>query len=265
MYLPFFFYILENGEVRQMIRFLLVALVLFGFLISSVPMLIGERLLAKNDSKKEQEHSLKVVQAMFRMILRLTGSKVTVKGQEKIPDGAVLFVGNHRSYFDILVGYTTVPGLTGFVAKKEMIHIPLLSDWMKNVNCLFLDRTDVKEGLKTILQGIDKVKNGISIWIFPEGTRSEGEDVLELLPFKEGSLKIAEKSGCPIVPVAITGTAEIFEQHLPLMRPSRVTIEYGEPIYLTGLSPEEKKKLGAYTREKIIEMLKREQQAREEK
>lgn len=245
-----------------MIRFILVALVLFGFLISSVPLLIGSRAVSKHNRRKEQEYSLGVVQAMFRMIIRLTGSKVTVKGLENIPEGAVLYVGNHRSYFDILVGYTTVPGLTGFVAKKEMLRYPLLSDWMMNVNCLFLDRKDVKEGLKTILMGIDKVKHGISIWIFPEGTRSESEDMLELLPFKEGSLKIAEKSGCPIVPVAITGTAEIFEQHLPFMRPSQVTIEYGKPIYLKELPPEDRKRAGAYTRNIIIEMLKEEQQAR---
>ncbi len=245
-----------------MIRFILVALVLFGFLISSIPLLIGSRAVSKHNRRKEQEYSLKVVQAMFRMIIRITGSRVTVKGAENIPDGAVLYVGNHRSYFDILVGYTSVPGLTGFVAKKEMLRYPLLSDWMKNVNCLFLDRKDVKEGLKTILMGIEKVKHGISIWIFPEGTRSESEDILELLPFKEGSLKIAEKSGCPIVPVAITGTAEIFERHLPFIKPSEVTIEYGKPIYLKELSPEDRKRSGAYTRNIIIEMLKEEQQAR---
>ena len=80
-----------------------------------------------------------------------------------------------------------------------MEKIPILRTWMANVNCLFLDRKNIKEGLKTILQGIEKVKNGISIWIFPEGTRNTNEDITELLPFKEGSLKIAEKSGCPVI------------------------------------------------------------------
>ncbi|MGL5436234.1 MAG: lysophospholipid acyltransferase family protein [Lachnospiraceae bacterium] len=245
-----------------MIRFLLVVLVLIGFLISSIPLLIGEYLTAKKDSGKMQWHSLRVVQAMFRLIIRLTGTKVTVIGQENIPDSSVLYVGNHRSYFDILVGYTTVPGLTGFVAKREMLRYRLLSDWMHNVNCLFLDRKNIKEGLKTILSGVDKVKNGISIWIFPEGTRNESDDILSLLPFKEGSLKIAEKSKCPVIPVAITGTAEIFEKHIPFMKPSKVTIEYGKPIYLEQLPPEEKKRSGAYTRDVIIEMLKAEQARR---
>lgn len=261
----FFIYLNDNRLVQrgvEMIRFILVALMVLGFLVSSIPLLIGEWFAGRKDKKRQQEHSLLVVQAMFRMLIRLTGSTVTVKGRERIPEGAVLYVGNHRSYFDILVGYTSVPGLTGFVAKKEMLRYPLLSNWMCNVNCLFLDRTDMKAGLKMILDGIAKVKDGISIWIFPEGTRSRGKDILEMLPFKEGSLKIAEKSGCPVVPVAITGTGDIFEQHIPFMRPSHVTIEFGEPFYIKELPPEQKKHAGAYTQGKIIEMLKQEQQAR---
>ena len=163
----------------------------------------------------------------------------------------MLYVGNHRSYFDILVGYTTVPGLMGFVAKKEMEKIPLLSKWMLNVNCLFLDRNNIKEGLKTILAGIEKVRRGVSVWIFPEGTRNKNEQLSDLLPFKEGSLKIAEKSGCPVVPVAIKGTAEVFEKHIPLICPSHVVIEFGEPFIVKELDPENRKFVGAYTREKI--------------
>lgn len=245
-----------------MIRFIILVMILFGFLVSSIPLLLGEWLVGKKNRKRQQEHSLAVVQAMFRLLIRVTGSTVTVKGRERIPEGAVLYVGNHRSYFDILVGYTSVPGLTGFVAKKEMLRYPVLSDWMRGVNCLFLDREDLKAGLKTILDGINKVKSGISIWIFPEGTRSRGKDIMEMLPFKEGSLKIAEKSGCPVVPVAITGTAEIFEQHIPFMRPSHVTIEFGEPFFIKELPSEQRKRAGAYTQEKILEMLKNEQQAR---
>ena len=165
-------------------------------------------------------------------------------------------MGNHRSYFDILVGYVTVPGLTGFVAKKEMLKIPLLRTWMQRVNCLFLDRVDIKEGLKTILEGIEKVKSGVSIWIFPEGTRNENQELTQLLPFHEGSLKIAQKSGCPVIPVAITGTAEIFEQHLPFVKPSHVCIRYGEPIYIKELPAEKRKFPGAYTRDVIEGMLK---------
>ena len=144
-------------------------------------------------------------------------------------------------------------------AKKEMLKIPLLSQWMVQVNCLFMDRQNVKEGLKTILQGIEKIKRGVSIWIFPEGTRNRNEKETDLLPFKEGSLKIAEKTGCPVIPVAITGTADVFEKHLPFIRPAHVTIEFGEPFFVKELPPEQKKFPGAYTRDRILEMLEKEQ------
>ena len=76
-----------------------------------------------------------------------------------------------------------------------------------------------------------------------------------MLPFKEGSLKIAEKTGCPIIPMALTGTADIFENHLPWIRPAHVTLQYGEPIYPKELSKEDKKHLGSYTQGKILAML----------
>ena len=216
-----------------MVRFILVALSVILFLIFSIPILIVEWLLGRSNPDKKNRQSLAIVQFMFRYLLWLAGVKVTVRGQENIPaDTAVLYVGNHRSYFDILVGYTTVPGLTGFVAKKEMERYLLLRDWMRNVNCLFLDRKDIKAGLKTILEGIEKVKAGISIWIFPEGTRNCNESELDMLEFKEGSLKIAEKSGHPVIPVAITGTADVFEAHIRFIRPARVIIEYGAPLYI---------------------------------
>ena len=157
-----------------------------------------------------------------------------------------------RNIFEKLL---KMAGLMGFVAKKEMEKIPLLSKWMLNVNCLFLDRNNIKEGLKTILAGIEKVRRGVSVWIFPEGTRNKNEQLSDLLPFKEGSLKIAEKSGCPVVPVAIKGTAEVFEKHIPLICPSHVVIEFGEPFIVKELDPENRKFVGAYTREKIAGML----------
>ena len=224
-----------------MIRVILILLVVVVFLlVSALPLLIGEKYVWKNNENRQKEYALKVVKQIFHMIFRLTGSTLTVKGFENIPDKPVLYVGNHRSYFDIVSGYIVVPGQTGFVAKKEMEKIPLLRDWMRNVNCLFLDRKDIKAGLKTILEGIEKVKGGSSMWIFPEGTRCKAEDPTELLDFKEGSLKIAEKSGCPVVPVAITGTAEILEQHFPFIRPSHVTIEFGEPFYIKELPAEDR-------------------------
>lgn len=238
-----------------MLRFILVALTVVLFLILSIPLLLILRVVDHYDTKRRQRISLKVIRGVFRLILKIAGVRITVEGRENIPQGqAVMYVGNHRGYFDILTGYVTVPDLMGFVAKKEMLRYPLLRTWMKYVNCLFLDRKNIKEGLKTILSAIAQIKEGVSVWIFPEGTRNEN-GLLDLLEFHEGSMKIAEKSGCPIVPVAIKGTAEIFEEHIPFIRPGRVVIRYGEPFYIKDLEPSKRKLSGAYTRERIISML----------
>ena len=175
-------------------------------------------------------------------------------GEENIPDEAVLFIGNHRSYFDILLTYSRCKRLTGYVAKKEMEKIPLLSTWMRFVYCLFLDRDNPKEGLKTILKAIDYIKKGISICIFPEGTRNTGEE-LSMLPFKEGAFKIATKTGCPIIPISMNNTSDIFENHMPRIKKVHVVLEYGTPIYPNELAPEDKKHIGAYCQNIIQETI----------
>ena len=233
-----------------MIRFIITAAFVVLFLILGSPLLLIEHLIGKSDPEKKSRTSLKIVQWAFRRVIQCSGTTITVNGRENIPDGQpVLYVGNHRSYFDIVIGYTLVKGECGFVAKKEMEKIPLLSHWMRNLHCLFLDRENVKEGLKTILTAIDYVKKGISIWIFPEGTRSKEEG---MLPFKEGSFKIAEKTGCPIIPVAISHTADIFENHFPSVKKAHVIFTFGEPIQTSQLTKEEKKALGVRV-QKIIE------------
>ncbi|WP_310603056.1 lysophospholipid acyltransferase family protein [Anaerosporobacter sp.] len=223
---------------------LFVGLFLLIFFIISIPLLFIEFLIGKFDKQLKVRSSQKIVVTAFKMMLAGCGVKKTILGLENIPkDQAVLYVANHRSYFDILVGYTSVPTLTGFVAKKEMRKLPFISSWMKNLHCLFLDRDNIREGMKTILEGIDLVKHGHSIFIAPEGTRNQGT---EMLPFKEGSFKIAEKSGCPIIPVSMNNTDGIFEQHLPWVRKGHVIVEFGEPIYLKELSAEDRKHLAPY-------------------
>ena len=186
----------------------------------------------------------------------VAGVKLTVIGEENVPtDVPVLYIGNHRSFFDVPLTYPRCPIRTGYIAKKEMEKVPLLSTWMKRLHCLFLDRNDLKQGLKTILTAIEKVKSGISICIFPEGTRNKNEDELDMLPFHEGSFKIAAKTNCPIIPMAISGSADIWENHFPRVKKTHVILEYGKPIYIDQLEKEDKKHLGAYTQNIIHEML----------
>lgn len=237
-------------------RFIIDALFLGLYLVLGIPVLLVLHLIGKVDKWKYKSDlaALRLVQWAFKVMLWVAGTKQTVIGEENVPtDQPVLYIPNHRSYFDILLIYSKVPGLTGFVAKDVMLRYPLLRDWMKKLYCLFLNRENPRESLKTILQGIENIKNGISMCIFPEGTRNKVDT--EMLSFKEGSLKMAEKTGCLIIPVALTNTAEIFENHMPWIHKCKVVIEYGTPIDPKELSREEKKHLGAYCRDRIQEML----------
>lgn len=242
-----------------MIRFVCVVVILVTFLILTIPVFFVEWLIGKFNRNARDYSSLRIVQWGFKTILKVTGVNVTVIGEERVPDEPVLFIGNHRSFFDILLTYSRCRRLTGYVAKKEMLRYPLLRDWMKRLYCLFLDRSTPREGLKTILQAIEYVKNGISICIFPEGSRNKGEE-LTMLPFKDGSLKIAEKTGCPIIPISMNNTIDIFEKHLPRIKKTHVVIEYGKPIYPNELDKETKKHLGDYCKNIILETIRKNQE-----
>lgn len=236
-----------------MLRTILALLFAALYLILGIPVLFIEWLIGKKNPAKRDISSLRMVQWAFRVINKICGVKLTVLGYENIPkDEAVLYVANHNSYFDIMISYSLCPGLTGYVAKSSIEKVPLLNIWMRRLYCLFMNRDDMKQSLKTILKGVEYIKQGISICIFPEGTRGDSE---EMLPFKEGSLKMAEKTGCAIIPIAISNTRSIISDHMPFVKPTHVILEYGKPIYPKELPKEERRALGHRTQEIIQEML----------
>ena len=235
-----------------MIRLIFTAVFVVLFLVLSTPLMLVEWIIGKFNKTLKDYSSLRIVQWAFRVVIWLTGAKIIVIGEENVPkDTAVLFVGNHRSYFDIVITYARVQNLTGYIAKKEMLKWPFLRVWMRYLHCLFLDRDNVKEGLKTILNAIDKVKQGISICIFPEGTRNKVNDTF--LPFHEGSFKIAEKGNVPIVPISIVNSAAIFEDHLPKIKKATVVVEYLKPVSMASMDKESRKHVGTYVAEQIKE------------
>lgn len=237
-----------------MIRITLIGIFLFGFFVVSLVLFLILFIVGLFSKNVKDRMSYKIVSWALRVVLFISGTKIDIIGYENIPkDKAVLYVGNHRSYYDIVVNYAILPPLVGFISKKEIKKIPILAQWMEHMNCLFLDRDNVKEGLKTIIAGTEQIKSGISVFVFPEGTRAERDE--DMIEFKEGSLKMAEKSGCPIIPVAINNTSAIFEDQFPKVRKAHVVIEYGKPIDVNELTKEEKKHLGAYTHDIIKEMV----------
>ena len=159
-----------------MIRFILAGTTAVLYLILTLPVVPIGLLIGVFNRQARDYMFLRMVQGVFKLIVFIAGVKLTVIGEERVPkDQAVLYVGNHRSYFDILITYARCPRLTGYVAKKSIQKVPILNMWMNFLYCLFLDRDNLKEGLKMILQGAEYLKSGISVCIFPEGTRGKEE------------------------------------------------------------------------------------------
>lgn len=235
-----------------MIRLILVGGFVILFLILSIPLMIAEWIIGKFNPDIKSRSSLAIVNWAFRCVRFLAGTKVDYIGEENVPrDTPVLYIGNHRSFFDIVLTYVRVPRPTGYIAKKSIEKVPLLNVWMRNLHCLFLDRENIKAGMQTILAAIDLMKNGKSICIFPEGSRSKEEG--KFLPFHEGSFKIAAKADCPIVPMTIVNSAAVFENQFPKIRKAHVVIEYGSPIYVKELPKEQQKQLAPYVQNIIAE------------
>lgn len=222
---------------------------IFGFiyfslyLISMIPKLWKVRKLEKAGRIAERDALVsKGVQDWAKMVVGLSGGTVSVVGEELVPvEGAVVFVGNHQSYFDIpiLLGFIGKP--KAFVSKIEIIKVPLLSDWMKLMQCSFMDRKDMRQSVRAIHEAIDSIKKGYSMVIFPEGTRSKGGPIGE---FKAGSFKLALKAGVPVVPVTINGSWRLFEEK-GVMKPDQVFVTVHPPIPTAGLTKEETEALPA--------------------
>jgi len=180
----------------------------------------------------------RIVQAWARCLIGLVGCKMTVVGRENIPrKGGICFVSNHASIADILMllGYAGRP--FGFIAKKELMRIPLLNLWISVLGGLFIDRRNPRKALKTINAGVKRIKAGGGMIIFPEGSRSRGKG---LLPFRPGAFKLAAQSEAVIVPVALAGTYEVFEKNYRA-NPCPVRITFCAPINVADIPAEDRK------------------------
>ncbi len=234
-----------------------IIIVLYYLLVCviSIPLLLIECIVRKINEKAAAAFAIRVVHVAFNITMFLSGCRKHITGIENIPkDTPVMFAANHRSFYDIILAYASIASAgvqVAFVSKIEIKKFPMIAQWMYFLNCLFMDRGDMKQNMGVILKAISLVKDGYSIYIAPEGTRNATDT---LLTFKEGSMKIATKTNAPIVPVCIKDTEKIFENHLPWIHGGDIYIEYGEPIYPDQLDKEQKKHIGAYVQDVIQNM-----------
>lgn len=224
-----------------MFRLLYLAIYLKATLLFLLPSLWkAKRLMAQGRADEFYDYIFKVSYDVGNGLVKRTGSTVDVSGIEKIPEGSVLFVCNHQSYFDIPLMLGTINKPKSFIAKIETMNIPIISSWMKLGKCVFIDRDDARQSLKAINEGIEILKGGHSMVVFPEGTRSKSSKMLE---FKKGSLRLATRSGVPIVPVTISGSYKIFEANNGKIKPADIKITVSDPIFTNNLTKEEESQL----------------------
>ncbi len=238
-----------------MLRLIIALLWAILAMIFSLPAHWKWKRIAKTDPMKSWKKAQKYVRGFFRKLLFIAGTRIEVRGAENLPeeDQAALFVSNHRSYFDIIILQTLTKGPIGFVAKKEFLSYPLLPLYTSDIGSIFLDRENVRESLKTINEGTERMKLGLSLGLYPEGTRNHGK---ELLPFKPGGYRMAEKSDSPIVLIAMTNAGKIFEENrFHCLRRRHVIVEFDKPVYPSKLGKEERKAFYDHIPARIQEML----------
>jgi len=136
------------------------------------------------------------------------------------------------------------------VAKKEMETWPAIGGWMKKIQCVFLDRSNPRSGIKTMQEAVEKIKSGYSVVIFPEGTRSKTGEIGE---FKKGSFKLASDSGVKIIPVSIKGTMDIMGKKSGKISKSIVKVYVDEPVDPVKMEKDELKNLSEKVRTIIVE------------
>lgn len=207
-----------------------------------------------SDTKKVYRKEIyKLMQKLCKGMIKAAGTTVEVRGKENLPkEGPVVYIVNHVGLYDSPVVAALIDDPLVFIGKAETKKMPIIGRWFDAMGCIYIHRDDMKQSLQAILEGIKELKEGQSIIIFPEGTRSKGSEMAE---FKAGSFKLATKANVPIVPIAIKNTHKVLEEKGRIEK-ATVYVNVGEMIDVAALSAEEKKELPKRVESKVRELLK---------
>lgn len=191
-----------------------------------------------------------ITRSWARMIVRASGTPLEISGLSKLdPDSPYVFMSNHQSYFDVigLAGY--LPRPVRFVAKKELVYVPLFGQVMWATGHIIINRARHDSAVDELKKAAAKIAGGTSILVFPEGTRSPDHRLGE---FKKGGFMLALAAKVPVVPISIAGTQPMMPKNRWTFARTRVHIVIGDPIPTADLIPEDRDRLMAMTRDAII-------------
>lgn len=186
------------------------------------------RIINRKKSREEREAAnYKLLRLLIRMVISITGMKISIEGKENIKkDTNYLIIGNHKSDLDSLILIWLFEEPLIFIGKEELKKTPFISTWFKEIGSLFIERDNIRQSAKVILEGVEILKGGKSIVIFPEGKRIMEDRLGE---FKNGSFKLAIKSKAAVLPVAIVDSYKAFEESKRI-KSANIKINVGEKI-----------------------------------
>ncbi len=191
-----------------------------------------------------------VIRLWAKGILKVAGVTVTVHGAEKLnPQQPYIYISNHQSAFDILAHVVSIPGTMRFIAKQELFRIPVFAQGMRTVGMIPIDRGNSEKARESLNKAIAILKNGVSVIIYPEGTRSQTG---QIKPFKKGGFILALKSGLPIVPTVISGSVNILKKKSFRVNRGDIHVYFLDPVDVSEFSFEKRNKLVKRVRDMIV-------------
>ncbi|HUJ29884.1 MAG TPA: lysophospholipid acyltransferase family protein [Candidatus Acidoferrum sp.] len=192
-----------------------------------------------------------------RLILKLAGIRVRVEGLENIPPAACVFAANHISALDPLAFIPAIPRRVAILVKKELFRIPFLGAAMRLANFVSVDRADKEAAAASVDRAVERLKQGTSFAVYPEGTRSPDG---HLRPFKKGAFVLAIQAAAPVVPVSIVGAHALMPKGARVIRSGDVVIRFGSPVDASQYTMEQRGELLARVQSLVAADLPPEQQ-----
>lgn len=204
---------------------------------------------ASGDFAAERENILAAATLWSSNVMKMFGTDLNVAGKENLPaEGPVVYIGNHQGYADIIAYCAALDSVQfGFVAKDDLGKIPIYGKWIRRIRSVLIKRGDARESMRAIDEGIELIRQGFSLMIFPEGTRSLGPEMGE---FKRGAFKLATKPGVPVIPVSINGSYHMFEE-TGVVRGTKIDVMIHPAVKTEGLSRKEEKELTLQVEETV--------------
>jgi 1-acyl-sn-glycerol-3-phosphate acyltransferase len=192
-----------------------------------------------------------VVRLWSPVLLWAGGARLHVEGMANVDlSKPAVYVSNHQSTIDIPILFFTLRENLRFVAKHTLRYVPVLGWYMSLSRFVFIDRSNRTRAIASLDEAADRIRGGISIVMFPEGTRS---GTRHILPFKKGPFALAEKANVPVVPVSIEGSGQLMPKNSWVITPGAISVRFGKPLNAAQFSGDRGQLMSA-VRNAIIEL-----------